>query len=121
VARAGHTGGPQHRLHLRLVAEIACRTRIHAGYAQALPSLRDRYLQLLQYRQEPLNRANTLANALHRGSDLPGVQSVVDPPVGGQAVPQLRRQIALGLAGDQGQLGVRQIRCGLDEPRRRVE
>ncbi len=121
VARAGHAGGPQHRLHLRLVAEVAGRPRIHTGDAQALPSLRDWYLQLLQYRQEPLNRANTLTNALHRGGDLPGVQGVVDPPVRGQAAPQPRRHIALGLAGDQGQLGVRQTRCCLDEPRRRVE
>ena len=121
VARAGHAGGPQHRLHLRLVAEVVSRPRIHAGDAQALPSLRDWHLQLLQYRQEPLNRANTLANAQHRGCDLPGVQCVVDPPVRGQAAPEPRRQIALGLAGDQGQLSVRQTRRGLDEPRRRVE
>ena len=60
-------------------------------------------------------------SASHGAGDLPGVERVVDPPVRGQAAPQLRRHTVLGLAGDQGQLGARQPRRGLDEPRRRVE
>jgi len=61
------------------------------------------------------------AQALHRGGDLAGVEPVLDPPVSGQAVPQLRRQAVLGLAGDQRQPHVGQPGRRFDEPRRRVE
>ena len=95
--------------------------RIHAGDAQALPSLRDWYLQLLQYRQEPLNRANMLANALHRRSDLPGVKSVVDPPVRGQAAPSSDGRLPSGSQVTRASSVSGRPRCCLDEPRRRVE
>ena len=60
-----------------------------------LADLRERDLQLFQDGQQPLHRAEPLAERLHRAGDLPGVQRVVDPPVPGQAAPQPGRQAVL--------------------------
>ena len=79
------------------------------------------YLQLLQDGQQPLHRAELLAEPVGGGGDLAGVEPVVDPPVPGQLVPQPRRQAILGLAGDQRQLDVGQRGRGLHEPRRGIE
>ena len=86
-----------------------------------LTNLRDRHLELLEHCQEPLHRAEALAECLYGSGDLPGVECAIDPPMRGQAVPQLRRQLVFGLAGDQGQLDARQPRCCFDESRGRVE
>ena len=83
-AGARHAGRPQHRLHLRLVAEVARGLRVHAGDAQLLPDLRERHLQLLEHPDEPPHRADAAAERFGGGGDLPGVERVVDPPVGGQ-------------------------------------
>ena len=94
VPGARHAGRPQHRLHLRLVAEVVRRDRVHPGDAQVLPHLGQRDLQLLQHGQQPLHRAELAGQALHRGGDLARVERVVDPPVPGQALPELGRQPA---------------------------
>ena len=60
-------------------------------------------------------------SAPQRGGDLPGVERVVDPPVRGQPAPQPIGDAALGVAGDERQLGVRQPGRRADEPHRRVE
>ena len=57
VPRARHARGPQHRLHLRLVAEVAGRDRVHAGDAEVLADLGEGHLQLLQDGQQPLHLA----------------------------------------------------------------
>jgi hypothetical protein len=87
VPGAGHAGGAQHRLHLVLVPEVTGRGRVHAGYAQMLADLGQRHLQLLQHGQQPLHRADLLAEPLHGPGDLAGVERVFDPPVPGQAAP----------------------------------
>ena len=86
-----------------------------------VPDLPERHLQLLEYPEEPLHRADVLADRLGGGGDLPGVERVVDPPVRGQAGPQPIRNAALRVAGDEGQFGVRQPGGRLNEPHRRAE
>ena len=85
VPGAGHARGPQHRLHLVLVPEVAGRGRVHAGDAQVLADLGQRHLQLLQHGQQPLHRAQLPPEPLDGPGDLAGVERVVDPPVPGQA------------------------------------
>jgi hypothetical protein len=73
-----------------------------------VPDLPERHLQLLEHPEEPLHRAGAAADRFGGGGDLPGVERVVDPPVRGQPGPQPIGDAALGVAGDEGQLGVRQ-------------
>ena len=121
MPRARHAGGAQHRLHLRFLPEVLGRDHLHAGDAEVLADLGDGFLQLFQDGQQPLHRAEPLAERLHRAGDLPGVERVVYPPVPGQGVLEPGRQAVLGLARDQGQPHVRQLRRRLDESRRGAE
>ena len=86
-----------------------------------LADLRKRDLKLLEHGQQPLDRPEVPAQALHRRGDLPGVERVVDPPVPGDPAAQVAGQAFLRLAGDQGKLNIRQVRRGIDEPPRRIE
>ncbi len=67
-----------------------CRSHIDACDSQVLPDLRDRFLQLLEHRQEPMHRPEPRTQAPYGAGDLPGVERVVDPPVRRQPPPYLR-------------------------------
>ena len=86
-----------------------------------LADLRQRHLQLLEHGQQPLDRSDMPAQALHGGGDLPGVERVIDPPVPGESSAQLAGQAFGRLTGDHGQLDPGQARRGSDEAPRRLE
>ena len=121
VPGAGDAGLLQHGLHPVLVAEAGRRGRVHPRDAQVLADLCQRDLQLLQHGQQPADRAELAGQALDRGGELDRVQRVVDPPVAGQVLLQLRRQPVRGLAGDQRGAHAGQPGRRLDEPRRGVQ
>ena len=94
---------------------------VHALDAEGLADLRQRHLQLLEGADEPVHPAHLAREAGHRPGQLTRVERVLHPPVPGQPPAQLRRDPFRGLAGDQAEADVRQLRGDGDEPRRGLQ
>ena len=90
---------------------------VHALDAEGLADLRQRYLQLLERADQPVHPAHLPGEAAHRPGQLTRVERVVDPPVRVQPLAQGRRDAFHGLAGDEADPDVRQLRGDGDESR----
>ena len=117
VTRARYPRLPQHRLHPRLVADVAGGLHVHPFDAQRLADLRQRHLKLFQRADEPLHPAHLAAEPGDRLGDLPRVERVVDPPVPVEVLLEHRRQLLSRGRGDDGQPDTGHPGRGRDEAR----
>jgi len=90
VARARNSDRRQHRLHLRLVADVGRHPLRHPLDAQHVSGLGQRHLQLLQSADQPLHLPDLTGQAADRIDDLLRVESVGDLPMPDQGLLQLR-------------------------------
>ena len=105
-----------------LVAEVLRDRGVHARHAQRLAGLGDGYLQLLEDRQEALDRATRLrGQAAHGGHELLGVERVVDPPMGHGELADAWRQVVGRAVRDDRECDARQTGGALDEPGGRLQ
>ena len=118
---ARHPGCTQDRFHLRLVADVPRRLRVHAIDAEHLPGHGQRFLQLLQRTHQAIDPTDLPGQPLDGGDDLLRIERIVDPPVPAQQVRQPIRELIGRRRGDDGDPDTGQFRSRPNEPRRGLE
>ena len=118
VSRAGNVVRLEHGLHARLVAEVVCHLGAHAGDAQRIADLAERYLQLLEHADEPVGPAEMVGQGARRVGDLLRVGAFLDPVVPGEHGAKVVAKPVLGVLADQSKADVGKQRCGRDKSHR---
>jgi hypothetical protein len=108
-------------LHPILVAEVAGGFHVDTGYSELLTHDRQRNLKLLKRAQYAIDSTQLPAEGSHSCHEVGGVESVVDPEVGSEAIFQLRAESLARVVADQTETHTWRPSDGIDEPRGRRE